>query len=264
MPKKSKKLAKKPKIAPPIQQPINWAYETKQYGFAFIVVSAVFAFLSWYLFARRGYYDLYIANKVMAGTAAVVFSLILMIGTGSRLFSFPDRFMQYRKELGIISFFLTLAHVLVSMFFLPDRFPLSRFIGQVNWPFYYGLAGTAILIILFITSFKSVINALGVKVWWPLQYWGLRLVFLATALHVVVMKMRFWVSWYQKGGGADLMRPDWPAAGILVGWFMSAAFLIRVSELFGSKFSKFIWYFTWVLLVTIYYLSFVWGGQFAK
>ena len=128
------------------EQKINWKYQFQQYGMAFAAAAILFVALSVYLFYRRGYYDLYIANKVFAGVAAVLLGIVILIGPGSRLFSFPDRYVQYRKELGIVAFFLALIHGIASFFFLPSKFPLSGFLGTLNWPFVFGLIATAFLL----------------------------------------------------------------------------------------------------------------------
>src|SRR4030066_1094629 len=81
----------------PHQSNIDWKYQFQQYGTALAVAAILFIALSLYLFYRRGYYDLYIANKVFAGSSAVLLGIVLLIGPGSRLFSFPDRYVQFRK-----------------------------------------------------------------------------------------------------------------------------------------------------------------------
>src|SRR3989344_5610814 len=144
----------------------GWKYQFRQYGTALTAGVFWFGVLSMYIFYRRGYYDLYIANKVFAGAAAILLGLVLLIGPLSRLFSFPDRYVQYRKELGIVAFLLALAHGIVSLFFLPSKFPLEKFVGTLNWPFVFGVIATAILIGIFIISNERAANALGRERWW--------------------------------------------------------------------------------------------------
>src|SRR3989344_7540196 len=130
----------------------GWKYQFRQYGTALTAGVFWFGVLSMYIFYRRGYYDLYIANKVFAGAAAILLGLVLLIGPLSRLFSFPDRYVQYRKEFGIVAFFLSLFSWVVSLFFLPAKFALSGFLGTLNWPLIFGLAATVILVAIFFIS----------------------------------------------------------------------------------------------------------------
>lgn len=248
----------------PIKPRINWKYQFQQYGFAFAVAIFLFAVLSIYLFYRRGYYDLYIANKVFAGVSAVLLGIVILIGPGSRLFSFPDRYVQYRKELGIAAFFLALIHGIVSFFSLPSKFPTSGFLETLNWPFVFGLAATIILIGIFFISNDRAMNAFGREKWWRLQYWGMRITFILVLLHVFIMKWGGWVKWYKVGGGEELVHPGWPGAGLLVGWFMAFAVLIRLAEFIGPKLRKAMWYISVVALLLIYIVTFWWGRQFIK
>ncbi|MDP2927031.1 MAG: ferric reductase-like transmembrane domain-containing protein [bacterium] len=242
----------------------NWKYQFQQYGAALVAAAVLFAILSVYLFFRRGYYDLYIANKVFAGVAAVLLGIVLLIGPLSRFFSFPDRYVQYRKELGIAAFFLALTHGIVSLFFLPSKFPLSGSLGTLNWPFVFGLAATIVLVVIFFISNDRAMAAIGRERWWQWQYWGVRLAFILILLHVFIMKWGGWVKWYKVGGGRELVHPEWPGAGLLVGWFLSFVLLVRLAEFGGPRFGRAVWYISVVALPAIYIVTFWWGRQFIK
>ena len=248
----------------PSKPKIDWKYQFQQYGAALAVAVPLFVILSIYLFYRRGYYDLYITNKVFAGVSAVLLGIVILIGPGSRLFSFPDRYVQYRKELGIVAFFLALIHGLVSFFFLPSRFPLSGFLGTLNWPFIFGLVATIILIVIFFISNNWMMNVFSREKWWWLQYWGIRLAFALVILHVFIMKWSGWIKWYKVGGSSDLMHPEWPGAGLLVGWFMAFVIIARLAEFGGPRFGRAVWYISIVALPAIYIVTFWWGRQFVK
>jgi len=240
---------------------MRWDYQLQQYGAALAVAIPLFAALSAYLFFRRGYYDLYIANKIFAGVAAVLFGIVLLIGPLSRLFSFPDRSVQYRKALGIVAFFLALIHGVISFLFLRSKFPLSGFLGTLNWSFVFGLVATIILVAIFAISNDRVMMALGRERWWRLQYWGVRLACVLILLHVFVMKWSGWVQWYKVGGTSDLRHPEWPGAGLLVGWFMVFVILVRLFEFMSPKLGRAAWYTSVVVLPVLYAATFWWGRR---
>ncbi|MDP1760173.1 MAG: ferric reductase-like transmembrane domain-containing protein, partial [Candidatus Woesebacteria bacterium] len=144
---------------------IDWKYQFLQYGAAFATAIPIYAVLSVYLFYRRGYYDLYIANKIFANVAVVLLGIVILIGPLSRFFSFPDRYVQYRKELGILAFFLTVIHIAVSLFFLPSKFSLAEFLGALNWPFIFGILASIILFGIFLISSDRVMAAIGRERW---------------------------------------------------------------------------------------------------
>ena len=230
-----------------------------------IVFSAVLSgIFSYYIYIRRGYFDLYIANKVLAGVAAVLLGLTLLVGSLSRHFNRFGFLARYRKEFGFIAAFLAIAHALVSYFTLSDHFPVKVYYTSIFWPFIFGLLSAVIIVLLLVISNNATMKKFGGSVWWFLQQWGARLAFIFLALHVFVMKFSSWVSWYQTGGAANLKRPEWPGAGLLVGWFILFVVLIRFSELFGANASKIFWYISTIALPVIFVLTFFWGQQFVK
>jgi DMSO/TMAO reductase YedYZ heme-binding membrane subunit len=239
----------------------NLKYVFSHYLLATLFTTIPFAILSFYIFYRRGYYDLYIINKALAGTSAVILGVVLLIGPLSRFFTVFARFLLYRKELGIIAFFLALSHGVVAMFFLPSKFPLAGYIQKTNWPFIYGLTGLLVLILLFFISNTFATNMLGRKRWWWLQNWGVRVGFILVALHVFVMKWKGWLNWYKTGGEKYLVHPEWPGAGLLVGWFIFFVLFVRLAEFTSPKLGKIAWYISLALLPAIYIVTFWWGNR---
>ncbi len=241
---------------------IYWKHQFRQYGVVLIVTIILFVILSTYLFYRFGYYDLYIANKVFAGVAAVLLGIVLLIGPLCRLFSFADLSVQYRKELGIGAFFLALTHGIISFFFLPAKFPLSRFLGTFNLPFIFGLMATIVLMAIFFISNNRAMIFIGREKWWKLQYWGVRISFIFVLFHVFIMKWNGWLNWYKSGGDKELAHPELPGAGLLLGWFMAFVILLRLAEFISPKLGRMVWYASTVILPVIYIATFWWGRQF--
>jgi DMSO/TMAO reductase YedYZ heme-binding membrane subunit len=242
----------------------DWRFQFEQYGSAVLVAVPIFIAFSVYLYYRRGYYDLYIVNKILAGEATVLLGFVLLIGPLSRYFTVFDKYVQYRKELGIVAMWLAVAHSLSSLFFLPGHFSLERFFTTGLLTTVFGLAAGVILIGLFMISREKIKHALGVKRWWHMQFWGVRTAFLLIALHVGFLKMSSWISWYQKGGGAELAHPEWPGAGLLVGWFIAFVIVVRLAELGGKKFGTMMWYLCLAALSVVYVGTFWWGQQFVR
>lgn len=229
---------------------------------AITIAIALFTLLSLYILFRRGYYNLYIANKAFAGTGALLLGIVLLIGPLSRMFSFADRYVRHRKELGIVAFLFATAHGIVSLFFLPSKFPLSGYIGTAYWPFIFGLTALIVLGVLFFLSIDRSMQSIGKALWWRLQYWGVRISFILIMLHVLIMKWGGWVAWYREGGGKELAQPQLPGAGLLVGWFMGFVLFVRLTELTGIRLGKIAWYAGIILLGIGYALTFYRGGQF--
>lgn len=236
-------------------------YELQKYAKVVFVSVLLFVGFSTYISLRRGYYDLYIINKVLAGVAAIDFSIIILLGSLSRLFNFVDKHLELRKEFGIVGMVLAVTHAVSSFFFLSNKFPPKFYFENQLLPFIFGLIAIAILISLFIISFEKIIILLGRDRWWKISYWGMRGLFVLTILHVFVMKWNGWVDWYMKGGTKELVHPEWPGGGLIVGWFLAFTLLVRSAELFRPRIGKIVWYLTVVLLPIIYFLTF-WRGSY--
>lgn len=237
----------------------------RQYGVALANAAVVFGAFSAYLLYRRGYYNLYIANKALANTATILFGVVLLLGPLGKYFKAFDRYLKYRKELGMVAAVLAIAHGIISFFFLPSYFPRERFFTTGRWPFLFALTATGILIVLVAISNRPMMHRFGGKWWWRMQRWGIRLTFVLIALHVGIMKWPGWVKWYQQGGGAPsaaLKNPWLPGAGLLVGWFIGFVLLQRTADLIHAKLGKAVWYFSCIALPAIYVFTFWWGLRF--
>src|SRR6185369_10777698 len=158
---------------------------TWDYAVAFFVAFLLFVFFGTYLYIRRGYmFDapltadpLYVPNKVIASTGLVMLGLVFLIGPVSRYFDKFDKWIGYRKEVGIVAGFLLIAHGVISYAFSPKKFPADTFFEPYNFnTTLAGLAGILLLVFLTVISLKFFIEKLGGVRWWFLQRWGLRLV----------------------------------------------------------------------------------------
>lgn len=245
---------------PTLKRGIDWKFQFQQYGTAVILLVGLCILLSWYLYARGGSYDAYLANRVLAGSGALMFGIVLLIGPLTRWFKVFDHYLQYRKEIGIVGFVAVLVHVILSFFFLRERFPLERFVTTGLWPFIYGFLATAMLVILFSISNLRSMKALGGKMWWFLQSWGVRTIFVLSALHVFVMKWSGWIDWYQGDAPSrGATHPDWPSASLLVAWFVAFIVFIRISELINARLGKIAWYVSLVGFPVAIIGTFIWG-----
>ena len=180
---------KNSKALPPLR-PIIWRYQFQQFGSTFLFSLVLLVFVSVFYYLRIGYFDLYIANKAMASSAALILGIVLLLGPLQRAFVRLGYYLQYRKELGIWAFFIVLAHGISSFFLLPDKFPLERFLGTLNWPFLFALMATLILLGLFVISFQHVLRHINPVTWWKFQKWGLRTAIFFSGLHFLMMKLK--------------------------------------------------------------------------
>jgi DMSO/TMAO reductase YedYZ heme-binding membrane subunit len=212
----------------------------RDYVIASLIAAALLTFFGLYLLIRRGYFFdaptgvdmLYVPNKVIVGVGTMMLAFTFLIGSLTRYFDRMSNWLSYRKEIGIVGGFLIFAHVIISYFFLPLKFPHSKL--DLDSPeFAAGVIGVFLLVFLFIISFKKAVDLLGGNLWWFLQRWGLRLVILLTLIHVYIMKWSSWIKWLKQGGGAptaELANPWMPGLGILVMLFFTWVVIVRLYE----------------------------------
>lgn len=227
----------------------------KKYTIAIFSSLIIFFGLSLYLFLRRGYYDLYIINKVFAGTSLIILATVLLIGSLGRLYNLFDPWLVYRKHLGIISFVLAFLHSVTSLFFLPNKFTLSGLLSNYLTSG-LGLAGLLLLGYLFLISFDKIIENIDRKKWWNYQVWGSRIAGVLIFLHLILMKYPGWIRWYQNGGSDELIRPFMPPASIIAGAFGFLVLLVRIFEHINQKLVKFLTPFLFAGLILFVFFSF--------
>ncbi|MBI2439251.1 MAG: ferric reductase-like transmembrane domain-containing protein [Candidatus Moranbacteria bacterium] len=211
----------------------------KDYAIAIFLAAILLTLFSSYLLIRRGYlFDappsadtFFVFNKVIIGVGTVLLALTFLIGPIVRYFDRFDKWLGYRKEIGIIGGFLALSHGILSYHFLPLKFPQEKFTIE-NIPFLAGLIGSLILVFLFVLSLERVIHLMDGKRWWFLQRFGLRAVIVFTVIHVVVMKWQGWMKWLKQGGtpSAELANPLLPGLGMLVSLFLAWVIIVRLYE----------------------------------
>lgn len=213
----------------------------RDYVIATLIAAALTVFLGLYLFIRRGYFFdapptadmLYVPNKALVGVGTILLAFTFVIGPIVRYFDRFDKWLGYRKEIGIVGAFFVFSHAIISYFFLPLKFGQAYFTLD-SLEFVAGLIGVFLLVLLFIISFKKAIGLIGASRWWFLQRWGLRLVIAFTLIHVYVMKWNGWIKWLKQGGSvnptAELTNPQMTGLGLLVMIFVTWVVIVRLYE----------------------------------
>lgn len=188
----------------------------------------VFLSFSLYLYLRRGYYNLYIANKVFGSTSAILAGITLVLGPLARMSDRFDRYVVLRKPLGLTALGLGLLHTIVSLFFLPSKFTLA---GYIKSPLTAILGLIAVFIWLYLAKISDAktIQAMGSQVWRTRQNLLGRLAFIAIFLHLVIMKYPGWTRWFQGQVKAspELANPHYPPASLFVFIIMLAILIYR-------------------------------------
>ena len=210
----------------------------RQYLIAATVTAIIGGGIIYYLFVRSESFVPSIANKGLADVSLVLLGIVLLIGPLSRLYNRFDKWINYRKELGILAFLAGAVHVYLSMFVLARRGPFGLYQSRPLVA-YTGLLGLAIMAYLFIISFEKIKTKLGVAKWWKMQYWGARITGVAIFVHMAAFKYPEWDTWLS-GKTEGLALPNLPPSNLLVAIFFAFVLLTRLSERLNAKVARFL------------------------
>src|SRR3989344_2696076 len=136
----------------------------------------VFGLVIGYLYLTGGYGFLIVANQAAGETGLLVMGLSMALSGLSYFWNFADRFIQYRRYLGVVGFGFALYHGLYSFanYFISENggarfdlfynFPVLGTMVSNIWAFSFGL--TALLIF---AGMAAVSNNQGMRLlgkWW--------------------------------------------------------------------------------------------------
>ena len=194
----------------------------------FVVSAIIFAIFSLYLFLRRGYFNLYIANKVFGSTAVLLSGITLVIGILSKKYTFLASFMTIRRHLGLLALGFAVIHVVLSLT-QQNKFPFPQWYLSHWIPILFGIAAVIAWFYLMWISRNSKIKEMGVEIWKRNLSLFSRFAFFAIFLHLTVMKYEGWIRWLkgQTKQTAELQNPSYPPASLFVFLIMIGVIAFR-------------------------------------
>lgn len=241
---------------------INWKFEFDQYGSAALVAGLLFAFAAFYWYARQGNFSLNTANRAIADVAFIILAIVLLLGPLTRWYNVFDKYLQYRKELGITVAVLVVTHFIISFFLLTEAAQRVRFVTTGAKGFLFGSIATLALVGLTAISSTTLMRAIGSHRWWSLQRWGVRIAYVASVLHIWFVALPRWKTWYLKGDPRAAFD-QWPSLGILTGWLIAAVLILRLVEHVSDRAARWWWRAMLVLVPVAWLVTFWIGRKFA-
>lgn len=182
----------------------------------------VFVFGSLYLFARRGNFDLYIANKVFATTALVLIGLSFALSGLCYFWDFVDTKIIYRKVLGLTGFYYSLVHIFVTLFLLPNKFPFPTWITSHWTTVIFATLGLIIFIVMAVVSRENIAHELGSKRWRQTLRVGY-LAYIFIIIHFTLLKYNGWINWF------NTREPFLPPLSLLEIFFAGGVIGLRIA-----------------------------------
>lgn len=203
--------------------------ELRRWGKSVLIAGIVFLILSLYLYARRGYYNLYIINKVLGSSAVVLAGITLLIGPLSKKLPTFARYMTIRRHVGLLAFFVALLHITASLA-QTQRFEWFSWYLNEWVPVTAGLVAITVWSYMTYLSRNKKIQEMGADIWKKYLSIAGKAGFLAIFLHLSIMKYEGWLRWWNGlvKQTPELANPSYPPASLFVFFFMVTIIVYRV------------------------------------
>ncbi|PIZ63398.1 hypothetical protein COY16_02100 [Candidatus Roizmanbacteria bacterium CG_4_10_14_0_2_um_filter_39_13] len=207
----------------PLPREVRLWGETMAYSIIlFIVVSG-------YYFVTSGSFTEKVLNRAVGDVALLMIGLSLILSSVCYFWDFADKYIIYRKHLGLVGVGYLLFHIIFSVtfssyapfpgYFLEDK-RIASFIGAV--------LATIIFFIMTAISNRFAIHEIGAARWRKLMRLG-HLAFVFTLFHFGVKGLPYWLPWMT--GKSDAIFPSF---GLIVFLFGSVVILLRIALWFST------------------------------
>lgn len=170
----------------------------KEYIYPFLASILITLALAGYGLIQSNNLSAYFFQQTLGDTAAIVLGLTLLIGPMSRAYPWFSRFLKYRKETGVMVFLFALVHAAFSYLFVFSIFTVGFWTRYLTLPNILGTLGLTGLFLLFMSSRKFIQTRLGNKLWWQIQYKGVRITALVVFTHIVLVSGVVSRNWLMK------------------------------------------------------------------
>ncbi len=187
-----------------------------------------FVMASLYLFASRGNFDLYIANKALANASLILIGLSMALSGICYFWDFADKKISYRKYIGVVGFVMALIHAVISLWFLPKRFNWAFFLDNLE-TFIPGLLALVLLAGMVLLSHQHAAKKVGGALWRKLLRWLGYSAVILIIVHFGLMKYKGWIKWFKTG------EPALPPLSFWIVIFAIAVLVLRVCLWLAEK-----------------------------
>lgn len=210
------------KNAPFPQEKRLWGETIIYSGIIFVVVAA-------YYFATNQTFSDRILNRVVGDVALLLIGLSLILSSVCYFWNFADKYIIYRKHLGLVGFGYMVFHIVFSILFTAySPFPGYYLEDKRIASFIAALIATLIFLGMTFISNRFAIHEIGPARWRKLMRFG-HLAFLLVLFHFGAKGMPYWIPWLT--GKSDTLFPSF---GLIVFLFGSVVILLRIALWFST------------------------------
>lgn len=197
----------------------------KMWAVPIVIAVLLLVIFNTYAFFWQNEVSLFTLSIGFAGAGALCIGFSFALSGISYYFDFLDHEIAYRKNLGLVGYFLALIYSFLLLFVNPDRYFYGFFENIFSADFILGLSSMAILTLMAIVSDNFVMRKIGAHVW----RFILRLGYLAYFLLIVravIQDGENWVLWF---GRFDNLPPPRFLVSIFAGCVIALRIAMEIS-----------------------------------
>jgi len=180
------------------------------------------------LFVITGYYlattpelSIRIANRILADLSFIMMGLSLMLSSLCYFWNFADKYIIYRKHLGLVGFGYLTLHAAISLLASPYTPFAEYYLVDARIMSFAAAAGASIIfIIMALISNRFSIQTIGPKRWKTIMHLGF-IAYVLALYHFAVKGLPFWTLWFSGKGNA------FPSFGLITFLFGVTVLILR-------------------------------------
>lgn len=193
----------------------------KMWAVPIVTALLLLVIFSVYAFFWQSEFSLFTMSVGVAGAAAFLIGFSFGLSGISYYFDFLDREIAYRKNLGLVGYFMALAYSVLLLFVDPEKYFYGFFNNLPSFDFILGLSAMGILTLMAIVSNNFVMRKIGAYNWRFILRLGY-VAYLMLILRAVIMEGQDWFLWLQR---FDSLPPP----RLIVSLFAISVIMLRIS-----------------------------------
>jgi DMSO/TMAO reductase YedYZ heme-binding membrane subunit len=179
-----------------ISQNPNMTNDNILYRRSIIISIFLFLIVTAYYSLAGHHFSIKMWNKSIADTSFIVIGISLILSSLCYFFNFADKYIIYRKHLGIVGFLILIIHILISILHpVYGPFP-EYYLTEKRFPSFVA----AVLAAIILTGMAAISNRfsiqnLGPKLWRTLLRFGF-LAYILTLFHFGVKNLNLFIKYF--------------------------------------------------------------------
>ena len=189
----------------------------------------IFTIISGYYYATNATFSDKIFNRAIADVSILLMGVSLILSSVCYFWNFADKYIIYRKHLGLVGAGYMIFHVVLSIFMTPYTPFATYYLDDKRISsFFAALVATIIFIIMSLLSNRFAIQEIGPQRWRKIMRFSY-IGFILVLFHFGKKGMQYWIPWF-----AGKTESIFPSFGLIVFLFGIVVIVLRIALWFST------------------------------